>query len=262
MPSDARGGKMRIPLIAGNWKMNTTVSEAVKLVGEMRPLLEPINDVEKVVCPPFVSLTAVREALKGSSIKLGAQNMYFKEKGAYTGEVSPLMLSDLCEYVILGHSERRQYFNESNEIINKKIQAALDARLKPILCVGESLEQYESGKTEAVVTDHITGSLRDIPESNNLVIAYEPVWAIGTGKAATGTQANRVIRLVREIVAKLYDNSFAKNLRILYGGSVTGDNIAEFIGQSEIDGGLVGGASLKVDQFVSIIKQTAQLKNR
>jgi triosephosphate isomerase (TIM) len=262
MTLDARGGKMRIPLIVGNWKMNTTVSEAVKLVCEMRPLLEPINNVEKVVCPPFVSLTAVRETLKGSNIKLGAQNMYFKEKGAYTGEISPLMLADLCEYVILGHSERRQYFSESNEIINKKIQAALDAGIKPIVCVGESLEQYESGKTEAVVTDHITGSLRDIPKSNNLVIAYEPVWAIGTGKAATGIQANRVIRLVREIVAKLYDNSFAWNLRILYGGSVTGDNIAEFIGQSEIDGGLVGGASLKVDQFVSIIKQTAQLKNQ
>ena len=144
---------MRVPMIAGNWKMNTTVSEAVKLVGEMRPLLEPINNVEKVVCPPFVSLTAVREILKGSSVKLGAQNMYFEEKGAYTGEVSSLMLAGLCEYVILGHSERRQYFGETNEIINKKVRTALKAGLKPILCVGESLVQYEDGKTEAVVTD-------------------------------------------------------------------------------------------------------------
>ena len=251
---------MRVPMIAGNWKMNTTVNEAVKLVGEMRPLLDPINNVEKVVCPPFVSLTAVREILKGSSVKLGAQNMYFEEKGAYTGEVSPLMLSGLCEYVILGHSERRQYFGETNEIINKKVRAALKAGVKPILCVGESLAQYEAGKTEAVVTDHVTGSLKDIPASANLVIAYEPVWAIGTGRAATSEQANKIIGIVRKIVAKLYGDSFAQSLRILYGGSVTPDNIAELMGQPEIDGGLVGGASLKVDAFTSIVKQTSQVK--
>jgi triosephosphate isomerase len=251
---------MRIPLIAGNWKMNTTVSEAIKLVNDMRPLLEPVNNIEKVVCPPFVSLSAVRDALKGSSVKVGAQNMYYKEKGAFTGEVSPLMLSGLCEYVILGHSERRQYFGETNEVVNKKIQAALEVGLKPILCVGESLAQYEAGKTETIVTEQVTDSLRDIPESNNLVIAYEPVWAIGTGKAATGVQANKIIGMVRKIVANLYDNIFAQNLRILYGGSVTGDNINEFIGQPEIDGGLIGGASLKVDQFVNIVKKTAQIK--
>ena len=251
---------MRMPLIAGNWKMNTTVSEAVKLVGEMRPLLDPINNVEKVICPPFVSLTALREILKGSSIKLGAQNMYFEEKGAYTGEISSLMLGGLCEYVILGHSERRQYFGETNEIINKKVRAALKACLKPILCVGESLAQYEAGKTEAVVTDHVTGSLKDIPASANLVIAYEPVWAIGTGKAATSEQANKIIGIVRKIVAKLYSDSFAQSLRILYGGSVTADNIAELMGQPEIDGGLVGGASLKVDAFTSIVKQTGLTK--
>jgi triosephosphate isomerase len=253
-------GEMRIPLIVGNWKMNTTVSEAVKLVNDMRPLLEPVNNIEKVVCPPFVSLSAVRDALKGSSVKVGAQNMYYKEKGAFTGEVSPLMLSDLCEYVILGHSERRQYFGETNEVVNKKIQAALEVGLKPILCVGESLAQYEAGKTETIVTEQVTDSLRDIPESNNLVIAYEPVWAIGTGKAATGVQANKIIGMVRKIVTNLYDNIFAQNLCILYGGSVTGDNINEFIGQPEIDGGLIGGASLKVDQFVNIVKKTAQIK--
>jgi triosephosphate isomerase len=251
---------MRVPMIAGNWKMNTTVNEAVKLVGEMRPLLDPIGNVEKVVCPPFVSLTAVREILKGSSVKLGAQNMHFEDKGAFTGEISPLMLTGLCEYVILGHSERRQYFGETNEIINKKVRAALKAGLKPILCVGESLAQYEAGKTEAVVTDHVSGSLKEIPASNNLVIAYEPVWAIGTGKAATSEQANKIIGIVRKIVVKLYGDAFAQNLRILYGGSVTADNITELMNQPEIDGGLVGGASLKVDVFSSIVKQTGLTK--
>jgi triosephosphate isomerase len=240
--------------------MNTTVNEAVKLVGEMRPLLDPIGNVEKVVCPPFVSLTAVREILKGSSVKLGAQNMHFEDKGAFTGEISPLMLTGLCEYVILGHSERRQYFGETNEIINKKVRAALKAGLKPILCVGESLAQYEAGKTEAVVTDHVSGSLKEIPASNNLVIAYEPVWAIGTGKAATSEQANKIIGIVRRIVVKLYGDAFAQNLRILYGGSVTADNITELMKQPEIDGGLVGGASLKVDVFSSIVKQTGLTK--
>ena len=247
-------------MIAGNWKMNTTVNEAVKLVGEMRPLLDPIGNVEKVVCPPFVSLTAVREILKGSSVKLGAQNMHFEDKGAFTGEISPLMLTGLCEYVILGHSERRQYFGETNKIINKKVRAALKAGLKPILCVGESLAQYEAGKTEAVVTDHVSGSLKEIPASNNLVIAYEPVWAIGTGKAATSEQANKIIGIVRKIVVKLYGDAFAQNLRILYGGSVTADNITELMKQPEIDGGLVGGASLKVDVFSSIVKQTGLTK--
>ena len=250
---------MRIPMIAGNWKMNTTVSDAVKLVGEMKPLLDPVNNVEKVVCPPFVSLTSVKEVLKGSSVKLGAQNMYFEEKGAFTGEVSPLMLTGLCEYVILGHSERRQYFGETNEIINKKVRAALKAGLKPILCVGESLAQYEAGQTEAVVTDHVTGSLKDIPASPSLVIAYEPVWAIGAGKAATSEQANKIIGIVRKVVVKMYGDSFAQSLRILYGGSVTADNIAELMKQPEIDGGLVGGASLKVDSFVSLVKQTSQV---
>lgn len=251
---------MRVPMIAGNWKMNTTVSEAVKLVGEMRPLLDPIGNVEKVVCPPFVSLAAVREILKGSTVKLGAQNMHFEDKGAFTGEISPLMLTGLCEYVILGHSERRQYFGETNEIINKKVRAALKSGLKPILCVGESLAQYEAGKTEAVVTDHVTGSLKDIHAADTLVIAYEPVWAIGTGKAATSEQANKIIGIVRTIVAKLYGDAFAQNLRILYGGSVTANNITELMKQPEIDGGLVGGASLKVDVFSSIVKQTAQVK--
>jgi triosephosphate isomerase len=170
------------------------------------------------------------------------------------------MLAGLCEYVILGHSERRQYFGETNEIINKKVRAALKANLKPILCVGESLAQYDAGKTEAVVTDHVTGSLKDIAASASLVIAYEPVWAIGTGKAATSDQANNVIGMIRKVVAGIYGDTFAQSTRILYGGSVTADNIKELMSKPEIDGGLVGGASLKAESFISLVKQTSEVK--
>ena len=253
---------MRVPVIAGNWKMNTTVSEAIELVNEMRQELDQIAHIDKVICPPFISLAAVRELIKGSSIKLGAQNIYFKEKGAYTGEISPLMLADLCEFVIIGHSERRQYFNEAGEIINKKIRAALRVKLKPILCVGEKLEENEAGRTEEIVTGQLRSSLAGLDYLNGLIIAYEPIWAIGTGKAATGEQANETIGLIRRNITKLYDRRIAQDVRILYGGSVTPANAAEFINQSEIDGGLVGGASLKANQFLSIIKQAAEVKNR
>ncbi len=251
---------MRTPFIVGNWKMNTTLNEAVKLVSTMRPALDAIKGVEKAVCPPFISLAAVKELIKGSSVKLGAQNLYFEEKGAYTGEVSSLMLAGLCEYVIIGHSERRGYFGETDQIVNKKLQAAMKAGLKPILCVGEKLDQNEAGKTKEVVTGQVRGGLAGLSYAVDLVIAYEPIWAIGTGKAATGAQANETIGLIREQFAALYGNENAQKLRILYGGSVTADNIAEFISQKEIDGGLVGGASLKSDQFVSIVKQTADIK--
>ena len=251
---------MRVPLIAGNWKMNTTVSEAIKLVNEMRSRLDEITNVEKVICPPFISLAPVRELIKGSSIKLGAQNLYFEEKGAYTGEVSPLMLADLCEFVIIGHSERRQYFNETGEIVNKKVRAALGVGLKPILCIGERLEENEAGRTEEVVTEQLWSSLTGINYPRGLLIAYEPVWAIGTGKAATGEQANGTISLIRRNVAKLYGEENAQDLRILYGGSVTAENTAEFMNQPEIDGALVGGASLKAPQFLSIVMQTSEIK--
>ena len=241
--------------------MNTTLSEATALVRAMRAELDRIKNVEKVLCPPFISLAAVGELIKGSSIKLGAQNIYFAEKGAYTGEISPLMLADLCEFVIIGHSERRHYFNETGEIVNQKIQAALKVGLKPILCIGERLEENEAGKTEQVVTEQLQSSLAGINRVNDLVIAYEPVWAIGTGRAATGGQANETIGLIRRNMTKLYDNETAQNTRILYGGSVTADNIAEFIQQSEIDGSLVGGASLKANEFLSIVKQTAEIKS-
>ena len=253
---------MRIPFIAGNWKMNTTATEAEKLVIEMLDKLDRIKGVEKVLCPPFVSLVAVNMMLQGSSLKLGAQNMYFETEGAYTGEISPVMLSELCEFVILGHSERRWYFGETDEIVNKKVKAALANALKPILCVGERLAENEADKTEEVVNRQVTAALNGIEPVSNLVIAYEPVWAIGTGKAATGKQAAATIQFIRDILAKLWNKIIAQDLRILYGGSVTSANIAEFISHPEIDGALVGGASLKAEEFVNIVKQTAEIKGR
>jgi triosephosphate isomerase len=252
--------EMRLPIIAGNWKMNTTVEEAVALVRDMLGGLEDIGGVEKVVCPPFISLAEVAPVLEKSSVKLGAQNLHFEEKGAYTGEVSPVMLAGLCQYVIVGHSERRQYFGETDEIVNRKVKAALKFKLTPIMCVGETLAENEAGKTEEVVTRQVKKGLTGIDKAGGLVIAYEPIWAIGTGKAATGKQANVTIGLIRRIVRELYGGDVAEGLRIQYGGSVTPANIVEFISQPEIDGGLVGGASLKAPDFVSIVEQTAKTK--
>jgi triosephosphate isomerase len=252
---------MRIPLIAGNWKMNTTVPEALELVREMKDELEKITRVEKVVCPPFVSLAPVRELLEGSTIKLGAQNLFFEDKGAYTGEVSPLMVADLCEYVIIGHSERRQHFHETGDIVNKKIVASRKAGLTPILCIGERLEENEAGKTEEVVAEQLSSSLAGVEDSSGLTIAYEPVWAIGTGKAATGEQASETIAFIRQNIARIYGEKTAQEMRILYGGSVNSANAAEFMQQSEIDGALVGGASLKAPEFLSIVNQTSIIKH-
>ena len=251
---------MRVPMIAGNWKMNTTVSEAIELVNEMRQGLDQIDNVDKVICPPFISLATVRELIKGSSIKLGAQNLYFEEKGAYTGEISPPMLTDLCEFVIIGHSERRQYFNETGEITNKKVQAALQVKLVPILCVGETLEEKEAGRTEEIITGELSSALAGLDDVNGLIIAYEPIWAIGTGRAATGEQANETIGLIRRNVAKLCGEKVVQDMRILYGGSVNDANTTEFMKQPEIDGALVGGASLKANQFLSIVKQTSEIR--
>lgn len=250
---------MRVPMIAGNWKMNTTVTEAVTLVREMLPELDRIDNVDKVICPPFVSLASVKELLKGSSVKLGAQNLYFEEKGAYTGEISPLMLAGLCQLVIIGHSERRQYFKETVELVDKKVRAALKAGLKPILCIGETLKENESGQTEAVLTRQLSLTSSQAYHTG-LVLAYEPIWAIGTGKAATGEQANRTIGFIRRHIAKQHGQEIAQAVRILYGGSVTAANIAEFIEQPEIDGALVGGASLKAGEFLSIVRQTSSSK--
>jgi triosephosphate isomerase len=252
---------VRKPLIAGNWKMNTTLEEADRLVRAILNEMDGIDGVEKVLCPPFISLVAIKELLRGTSVELGAQNMYFEDKGAYTGEISPVMLVDLCDFVILGHSERRQYFFETDEIVNKKVKKAFEIGLKPIMCVGESLKDNETGKTEHVITHQVRAGLAGISPTGQLVIAYEPIWAIGTGKAATGKQANATIGLIREVVAGLWNKETADVVRILYGGSVTGNNIAEFIAEPDIDGALVGGASLKANEFVSILEQTAKLKS-
>lgn len=251
---------MRKAMIAGNWKMHTTLAEASALVGEMRKGLDRIEGVEKVLCPPFISLASVNGLLQGSSIKLGAQNMHFEERGAYTGEISPVMLSGICEYVILGHSERRQYFGETDEVVNQKIKAALAAGLTPILCLGERLEEKEAGRTEEVVIRQVRAALQEVASPQGLVIAYEPIWAIGTGRAATGDGANATIGIIRHTISQLYTEGIAQEIRILYGGSVTAANIAEFIGQPEIDGALVGGASLKATEFLSIVEQTALVK--
>jgi len=250
---------MRVPMIAGNWKMNTTLNEAVALVEEMRSGLNQIIEVDKLICPPFVSLAAVKELIGGSSIRLGAQDLYYEEKGAYTGEISPLMLAGLCDFVIIGHSERRQYFGETGEIVNRKIRAAMKVGLKPILCVGEKLEENEAGRTEEVVIEQLRSSLAGIDNLDGLVIAYEPIWAIGTGKSATGKQSNETIGLIRRHIAQQYNEEIAQEVRILYGGSITDENIAEFMQQTEIDGALVGGASLKANQFLSIVKQTSDI---
>ena len=253
---------MRTSLIAGNWKMNTIVPEALELVRAMKEELEKIASVEKVICPPFVSLAPVKELLAGSTIKLGAQNLFFAEKGAYTGEVSPLMVADLCEYVIIGHSERRQYFHETGDIVNKKIVAALQAGIIPILCVGESLEENEAGKTDIVVAEQVRAALDGVEDIDGLAIAYEPVWAIGTGKSATGEQAGETIAFIRRNIASAYGEKVAREMRILYGGSVSSANAAEFTQQPEIDGALIGGASLKASEFINIVNQTVTSKSR
>ena len=252
---------MRQPFIAGNWKMNTTVKEAQNLTLEMKDELDKVNKAEVVICPPFISLTAVGTLIKGSKLRLGAQNLYFEDKGAFTGEVSPLMLAGLCDYVIIGHSERRQYFQESNELICKKVAAALKHGIKPILCVGEVLKEYESGRTQEVVTEQIGNSLAGIVDISDLVIAYEPVWAIGTGRAASGPAANQTINLIRKLIGNRYSAEASFRLRILYGGSVTSANISEFVCQPDIDGALVGGASLKATEFINIVKMTAEARN-
>ncbi|MBI2886444.1 MAG: triose-phosphate isomerase [Chloroflexi bacterium] len=247
----------RIPLIAGNWKMNTTVEEAKALVQAMLPALEEELRVEKVVCPPFVSLNAVAKLAEGTSLGVGAQNMYFEDKGAFTGEISPLMLKGLCAYVILGHSERRAVLGEKDSFIGQKVAAAINHRLKPIVCVGENAQQRESGWAESVVVTQLRAALGGVPFDPGIVVAYEPVWAIGTGKAATAQTANEMCSLIRRELVGTYTQSRAQQVRILYGGSVTAQNIGEFASQPEIDGALVGGASLRAEDFVAIVKATA-----
>jgi triosephosphate isomerase len=250
----------RIPIIAGNWKMNTTIEQAVELARGVRERLDGVQGAEVVLCPPFVSLAAVREAIAGSPIGLGAQNAHFQEWGAYTGEVSPLMLRGLCRYVILGHSERRRDFGESDELVQKKVAAALKAGLTPILCVGETLDERQAGQTNAVLVRQLRGALAGIEDPQGLVIAYEPVWAIGTGEAATAAQAQEAIALLRYEFASLYWPERSEAVRIQYGGSVSGDNAAELMAQPDIDGALVGGASLRAEEFLRIVQAAAEAK--
>lgn len=254
---------MRTPIIAGNWKMNKNVAEAVELVRALREATADVEKVEIVVCPPFVALAAVKEALAGSKIKVGAQNMHWEEKGAFTGEVSALMLKGLVEYVIIGHSERRQFFGETDESVNKKTKAALAKGLTPIVCVGETLAQYEAGDTARVVSSQVKNGLAGliVEQAQSIVIAYEPVWAIGTGKAATGEGANSVVALnIRGPLSEMFGAAVAQSVRVQYGGSVTPANIVEFMSRPDLDGGLVGGASLKAGDFVEIVKATARVK--
>lgn len=250
---------MRRPMVAGNWKMHKTVAEARHLVSEMVPGLQSINLVDNVLCPPFTALMAVRALLEGTDIGLGAQNMHWETSGAYTGAISPPMVAELCRYVIIGHSERRQYFGETDETVNRKVRAALAHGLVPIVCVGETLEEREAVRTEEVVSRQMRQGLAAIElaegstAGNSLIIAYEPVWAIGTGRAATPSDANGVIAsMIRPALADLFDESAAQETRVLYGGSVKADNAADFFSQPDIDGALVGGASLKTEEFVNI----------
>ena len=241
---------MRTPIVAGNWKMNKTVAEAREMVAEFLPLVKNISDVEIIFCPPATALLPLSAMLEGTGIGLGAQNMHWEAGGAFTGELAPAMVSEFADFVILGHSERRAYFGETDETVNKKVKAAQAEGLTPIVCVGESLEENQAKKTAEVVTRQIKAGLADV--STNLIIAYEPIWAIGTGLAATGKMANGTIKTIRSVLAKLFGKEEAEKIRILYGGSVKGSNAEEFFSQSDIDGALVGGASLKADAFAEI----------
>ncbi len=252
---------MRTPIVAGNWKMNKTVEEARTLAFDLSQKLRAIQGVEKVLCPPFPSLLPVAALLKGTDIGLGAQNLHWEEKGAFTGEVAPSMVAEFCQYVILGHSERRAYFGETDETVNKKVRAALTHDLTPIVCVGETLDEYESGQTGEVVRRQIGRGLADVDsaKASRLIVAYEPVWAIGTGKASSGENANAVVAdHIRPALASLFGAETAQAIRVQYGGSVTAANAAEFFGQPEIDGALVGGASLKADEFTAIVQAAAR----
>lgn len=245
-------------IIAGNWKMNNLINEAKELVRNVIKEIEEIinNKIEIVICPPYTTLYSVNELLKKSKIKLGAQNLYPIEKGAYTGEISPLMLKDVgCQFVIIGHSERRNYFDETNEFINKKIKFALKYNLIPIFCIGEKLEEREKGQTYKVIEKQLIEGLKDlsIEQIENIIVAYEPVWAIGTGHTATSSQAEEVHLFIRNLLKQNYDRNLSQNIRIQYGGSVTPTNIEELIKEKNIDGVLVGGASLKISSFVEII---------
>ncbi|GAA0705931.1 triose-phosphate isomerase [Paraclostridium ghonii] len=246
---------MRKPIIAGNWKMHKTIAEAIEFVNEIKGKINN-TDVEAVICAPFTLLKDLKEATKGTPIKIGAQNMHYADNGAFTGEISAPMLKELdIDYVVLGHSERRQYFNETNETVNKKVLKALEAGIDPILCIGETLEEREADKTKDVCKVQTEKALENVTaqDMKKVVIAYEPIWAIGTGKTATAEQANDVIAYVREVVKGLYGEEISEEVRIQYGGSVKPSNVSEIMNQTDIDGALVGGASLQPADFTELV---------
>ena len=248
---------MRTPIVTGNWKLYKTISEAVEFVIALRDLVADVTDVEIVIAPPFTALSAVARALEGSNIRLAAQDVFWEDKGAFTGEVSPVMLKESgCDYVIIGHSERRQYFGDTDESVNRKAKAAHIHGLKPILCVGEKLEDRDAGNTGLVVEEHVINGTFGLSEEEILstVIAYEPVWAIGTGKTARSVQAQEVHGFVRSLLSRIYPTNVATQVRLLYGGSVNPDNTSELMTQRDVDGVLVGGSSLKVESFARIVK--------
>ena len=254
---------MRRTIIAGNWKLNKNISEAIELANGIKRQVYQVDSLDIVLCPVFTSLYPVAEVITNSNIELGAQDVYWQEKGAFTGEVAPLMLKDAgCKYVIIGHSERRQYFQETNETVNNKIKAVLKAGLVPIFCVGETLTQREANQTLNIISEQVQQGLQGISrqEAEGLVVAYEPVWAIGTGKNATSQQAQEVHKYIRNLLVKMYNSSVAEGIRIQYGGSVKPENIGELIRQADIDGALIGGASLKVDSFCEIVRICSEVK--
>jgi len=253
---------MRRPIIAGNWKMYKDVNEAVDLANGVKRAVYDIENVEVVMCPPFTDLSDVGEMLMETNIGMGGQNCYWELEGAFTGEISPKMLTSVgCRYVIIGHSERRKYFGETDQTVNSKVRAAIDNGLQPIVCVGEVLEEREAGKTLDVVKSQVEGALNGFDETylDTLIIAYEPVWAIGTGKTATPDQAQEVHAMIRGLLKEMFSEQFSQAKRILYGGSVKPDNIVALMQEEDIDGGLIGGASLKSDGFVDIIRSTSKL---
>ena len=248
-------------VVAGNWKMNTTVADAVALAAAVRDGAASASGVELVLCPPFVSLAAVSDAVKGSAVKVGAQNMHFEDSGAFTGEVSPGMLQDLCDYVIVGHSERRQMFAETDETVNNKVKAAQAAGLKPIMCVGETLEEREAGKASDIISGQVRAGLEGITDTSGLIVAYEPIWAIGTGRSATPETAAEIMGgAILETLRSLFPAS-ADNISLLYGGSMNAGNAGDYAAQSCIHGGLVGGAALQAESFLQVAAAIAAAKD-
>ena len=257
-----KGEDMRKPIIAGNWKMYKDVSESIELANGIKRVVYNVENVEIIISPTFVNLSNVCEILIESNIFVAAQNCYWENEGAFTGEISVPMIKKIgCEYVIIGHSERRKYFGETDVTVNKKVKSVIDGGLIPIMCVGETLEEREAEKTMEVVKTQIAGGLKGLSEEflSSLIIAYEPVWAIGTGKTATREQAQEVHAKIRELIKEMYSSSLSEVTRVLYGGSVKSENIVELMEEKDIDGALIGGASLKCESFIDIIKKTSEL---